>query len=312
MLTIPIGYRIIALTEPRFRQLVAAQARFAAGGRPMSLLCQPYRTVDTDPGVAEHELPEGMVPVPAIGILPYVSRDPIEYGPLACTMVRHAEVERFFRRLTGGMDIDIPVLLEAIEGGFRLTTQERVGLKGAGGHTQLFPFEADEGLDQSWFHPPRDEPFLRRSIMAVRSVWSEYAYDRRRPLPPLPSLDDRGIAYELAPGAWVTLVSESQRRFFSEIPPALILDPVRYRWAQAIDPRAVLFSREMFLAASLGANDAMRAWEERLDALWHGDPQAKGEVERAIGRLYVEGTTEKPPEGISCRPFLWKRYVEEA
>ena len=303
------------LTESRFAELMQLKVRCEAGHRSFRFRCQPFHTVDTDPGVAVQEVPEHLRVPPALGIFPLVNEEPIARGPFSCTVYRHEGVERFFRALTRMADVEIDVALEACPTGFRLTTQDRPGRVSVGTREGTFAFAEGEDGDQEWLPVPRDLSFLRRSVPAVLQVRREQELDRtRRPKPPLPLLDDDGVlAFEVRPGAWITVPNVMSWGFLGDAVPALILQPERYRWREGVEPHHVLLSRETFLAANLTAFGARAAWEDRMEAIFRerrDAPAAWEAIRGAFDRLCIEREPGASGGDFACRAFNWTRYVE--
>ncbi len=315
MICLSIGHRVRTLTAARFAELMERKAWCEAKHRSFGFRCQPFYTVDTDPGVAIQEVPEDFRMPPVLGIFPLINGEPIVRGPFSCTVYHDICVERFFRTLTGMADVDIDVTLEACPEGFRLTTHDRSGLIGVGGHAKTFAFAEREAGDQEWLRAPRDEAFLRRSVPAVLQVRREQELDMtRRSKPPLPLLDDDDLlAFEVKPGAWITVPNLMSWGFVGDAVPALILHPERYRWREGIEPQHVLLSRETFLAANLTAFGRREAWEDRMEAIFferRDAPAAWEAVRAAIDRLCIEREGGTSGGDFACRAFNWTRYVE--
>ncbi len=302
MLMITPGYSVLTLTEKRFRMLMKQFETMSARNTPPYISCECYFTMDDEVG-------ERLPGHPNVGLLLFgPNREYVRRGPLTCSLFRHRGVEAFFHQKIG-MDVDVRVTIEPMDGGFRLMTQKREGFIGAGGHVMEFRFEADEGLDRSWFAPPRDEGFLARAVPAIPLVapgmWRSGG-GVEGPWSARLNLTEEINAFEFAPGVWMSYLDNP---FPHSHQPFLVLDPERYAWKEGVPAAVGYESRPEYLAADLRSFGDAYVWRGRIERFEHSKTDQE-EVRKVLAELCVERTTGLPPSDLALRPFAWTRYLD--
>ncbi len=294
-------YQVLALTAERFEELYKA-VRLGIGDKPLRIQCLPFQFPADDRS--------GEGGPPPVGLMLLRSSNVLARGPLAYTVFRHRELERFFQSAYGPLEERWVTVRRLRDVGFRLTIAPAKGTEGD--QMVSFLFEVDRKLDRSWLPPPQDPAILARSVEAIALTTMELIWERSRlPWPRVPHLDrPGGLGFELAPGLWIALPSHWLSMGHREnVVPALVFDPERYAWREGVDPRRRLIPQTAYLAADLSAYGDRARWERRLRQVGE-DPDALPTIRQVVADLCVDRATGKAPATVECRPFVWARLVD--